>query len=838
MLSFYVKINKYMKKRKFSKIISVLLLLIIFACATIFYLNKVVLPVKLKSLIIRTIESQIQKKVSLESMQFNLLKGIVLRNINIYDGQSRLIGIKEASCALLILPVFKERKIIVPSIRLIEPAIFLQRKRDNTLNLIELLSKEKTKEGKPRFSLVVSGANVTNGRIDFQDDTISPSFTKSITGLDIDVAFSMPSSIKFEARGNIQAAKPLGLRTSGSFSIPHKELTAKIFIQNLSPKEFSPYYSATGLDIKDGTIDASIDAYLKDGLLDADIMMQNKNLFLSKDAFSLLLNADIAASLQYWLKEARYVYSGEANISKTDLSGIEAVKEIKGINAKVHFNNEGASSEKMLASVFGLPVEAKISLADFKNPSLSIGVASALELSKLQQIAAEQFKVLLPAEITGGATLSLSVETKLTGQQPPQIRGSLDVRGGFAKIDKIEQPFKNIDGFIEFDMDSLKWSRTHFTYLDTAYTTDGSLTGYKNPKVNLALSSSELSLDSGFAIKGKIIEIERMVGSYLNSKVSLKGSLDITDAQSIRADLLADCEVNLKDIAKNPPDKFKERLEQIKPSGTVKAAVSLKGSINQLKLCTITFKATSNSFSLYGLKSDGFLLNYFQSNAIANITALHLSLYDGTLDASAKVNLDIEDLPFWIEAKVNDVKIEALKQDTPISKQDIAGTLQAITRVNGFLGDFTKLSGSGEILVRDGKLWELNLFEGLGKLIFTKDFTNVIFSKGYCEFFIRDKFIFSDNIQLESDLANLKGKGKIGFDSSVDVDINVEISSEFIPQTGTMKDVTSVLMGEVPKFAVIKIRGTLHKPEYVFDMAVLDVIKGVTETIFEGIFGR
>ncbi len=828
-----------MKKRKFRKIIFIILILVIIISAAIIYLNKVVLPVKLKSFIVSALEGQTQKKVSLESVQLNLLKGLVLRNLNVYDGQTRIIGLKEASCAFLILPVFKERKIIIPSIRLIAPTVFLERKADNTLNLLELLLNKKPEEEKLNFSVVVSGIIVTNGRVDFRDDTISPYFTKSVTGLDMDITFSMPANIKFEAKGTIQASPSTSVKINGNFSLPHKELTLKIYIRDLSPKEFSSYNRVPGLDIKDGQIDASIGARFKDGLLDADAKIQSKNIILSKDAVSLSLNADVSAGLNYDIGNALCSYSGEADIFKTDITGIDAIKEIKGVSGKIRFNNEGASSEKILATIFGLPIEAKINLADFKNPLLSLEAVSDLDLNNLQKVALEQFKISLPAEISGRGALSLNIKTKLPLQGPPFVHGSLNIRSGYAKIDKITSPLKNIDGLVEFDTDSLSWSRAHFTYADTVYATGGKLVNFRNPEVDLTASSQELSLASSFSVKDKYhIKINKLESAYLNSRLSLKGNLDITDMQSIRADLLADCDINLDDIAKKLPDKFKERFEKIKPRGEISAKAALKGSINHPKLCAITLEASSESLSLYGLKSNRFLLQYSQSDSIADIPILHLSLYDGAVDASAKANLDAEGLPFRLEIKIDGVKIESLKQDTPISKQDIAGTLQATGRLNGLLSDFSKISGSGEILIEDGKLWELNLFKGLGKLIFTKDFTNIIFSKGYCEFFVKDKLIFSDNIQFESNLANLKGKGKIGFDSSVEADINVEISSEFVPQTGTMKDITSALMGEAPRFAVIKIRGTLQKPEYVFDMAVLDVIKGVTGTIFEGIFGR
>lgn len=826
-----------MKKKIFRKIFIAFLLLTAILILTIVYLNKVVLPVKLKSLITRALSSQIRKEVALESVQFNLLRGIVLRNLNVYDGQKILIGVKEAAFSFLILPILKEKKIIIPSIRLIEPAIFLERRADNTLNLFELMPKKAPEEERPRFGLAVSGINVIGGHIDFQDDTFAPHFTQSIIGLDLDISLSLPASIKFEAKGKIKTAPGTSISINGHYLIPRKELNAKISISDLTFRDFSPYYSNFGLSIRDGKADASIDLRLKDNLLTLEAAAQNKNMVLAKDKISLSLNSDIWVSLRYNLEDKQLAYSGKADIAKTNISGIETFDEIKDISGRINFNDSGINSDKILAAVFGLPIEAKIALTDFKNPTITLEAASELSLSALQGIAAEKLRISLPAEVTGLGKLSLKVKTQLPLAEPPQISGSLAITSAAAKIDKIAFPLQDIRGLITFDADKLNWSKGSVSYQDTVYKTEGALVNYKNPEIALTLSSPELSLSAGLSIKDSIIKISELKGKYLGSSFFLKGDLDITDAQSIRARINADTALNLEDL-KKPLPKFKERFEQIKPSGIVKARISLDGSINHPKLCAIKAEASSPSLSLYGLKSDAFDLQYSQYQGLADIPVIHLSFYGGAVSASAKANLDAPDFPFWIEAKIDNVKLEKLKEDTPAKKQDIAGTIQAIAKLNGYASDLSKLSGAGKISIENGKLWELNLFKGIGKLIFTKDFTNIVFTRGACEFFVKDKFIFSDNLQLESELTNLKGGGKIGFDSSIDANINVEISNEFVPGSGTIKDLTTALMGEVPRFAVIKIRGTLAKPEYVFDIAVVDVLKGLTGSILEGIFGQ
>lgn len=827
-----------MKKKTFKRLTLISLIFIIIAGSAVIYLNKFFLPTKIKSLIIQAMEKETQKKITLESVQFNIFKGLVLKNLNIYDGQKILISLKEASCAFFILPIFTEKKVVIPSLKLKEPTIFLERKADNTLNLMELLPKKKAQPKKPKFSILISYIKVTGARLDFQDDTLSPAFTKSIYGLDLDILFSLPASIKFNFKSKIQAEPVIAIDANGKFQILDNELTAKIAIKDLPPGEFSAYYRNLGVSFKKGKVDAAINLNLKNNLLNADILADNKAVVLSKDKILTNLNSEIKANLQYNLKDKQLKYSGKANIVQADISGIEnGSPDIKDIKGEIEFDNSGLSSDKIMANIFGFPIEAKINLSDFNKPHIALNAVSELNLKNAQAVILEKLKFPLPLEISGKGRLSLVLKAELPIQKIPQINGLLDISSATVKIDKIASPFKDISGLLNFTADGLSWTNLNFSYLDTVYKTQGVLTNFNSPLINLNLTSSELFLNSDFSLKGKLIEISKLEGKYLNSNLFLKGNINIADARAIRLDVNAELAVNLEDLNKLPV-KFKNRIEQIKPSGLVKARLNLNADINNLKFSNLRAEVSGSSLSAYGLKSEQFLLNYNQSDGLADIALMRLSLYDGTLEASAKINLDTEDMPFWVEAKVNDIKIEKLIMDTPAKTQDLAGTIQGIAKLNGFLTDLSRLSGAGKILIKDGKLWELNLLKGLGKLLFTKDFTDIIFNEGYCEFFIKDKFIFSENLKLKSALVNLEGSGKIGFDSSLDASINVQMGDELAPETGTIKDITTAFIGQAGRFAVIKLSGTLQKPEYKFKPAVVDVIKGLKDTILENIFGR
>lgn len=827
-----------MKKKTLKRLLFVFIFLIAAGAAGLFYLNKVVLPIKIRSLIIQNLENYTRKRASLKSVQFSLLKGLILENLILYDGGKTLISVKEASCAFLILPIFKEKKIIIPVIKLREPRIFLNRRADNTINLMELVPGKKAEEKKQAFGIIVSGINVSDGQIDFQDDTFSPAFSKSIEDVNLGLHLDWPAGIRCNFRAKAKAAPPILVEAYAEFQLLAQELNAKISIKELPPEDFSVYYSNSGLVIKNGKIDALVNLNLKvkENSLTTDITAQNKNIVLSMDKLLLKLNSALKTNLQYNLRDKQLKYSGIAELVRADFSGIQAVGEINNIRARIQFNDLGLNSEKVLATVFGLPIEAKINLADFNNPHISFSAGAKFNLKDAQGILSEKFKINLPAELTGQGRLSLDFR-KTPAQEIPEITGSLELISSQAKINRIALPLKDINGTIKYSRDKLQWSNLSFAYLDNIYKTSGALANLRAPQANVTLSSDELLLKASFRLKEKLVKIEKIEGRYLNSWLFAKGNMNITDPQALQADINVELALDLKDLDK-PLAKFKNQLEQIKPKGLVKAKIFLNGNLTNLKYSQIRAELSSSTLSLYSLKADKFFLNYAQADGIADIPLIHLSLYDGFFEAAAKINLDSENQPFWTEEKINDIKIEKLKLDTPFKDKDSSGTIRAIAKVNGFLKDISKLSGAGKIQIENGKLWELNLFKGLGKLLFSKDFTDIVFSDGYCEFFIKDKAIFTDKLILKSSLVNLEGRGKIGFDSALDASLNVQMSGELAPVTGGVKDIAAAIMGQAGRFATIKLSGTLQKPEYQHRFTPVDVLKGLKDTIIGSIFGQ
>ena len=818
-------------KKKIFIILSALILVFVFG---VMYLNAVILPTKIRSLVVQGLQDATQKKVALDSLRFNIFKGLVLKNLVLYDDQEKFLTLKEGSCNIFILPLFF-KKIVIPAVRLESLTVFLERRSDYSLNIMDLFGPARAKQDftqNKKFSLAIYKIAITNSRLNFKDRTLPSEFSKAADSLNLILRLSLPAGVKFNLNCNIAGKPGSKVIAAGEYKLAQRELKARVSIKDLSVGEFAGYYQNLGISFTQGLIDTVFDLKFKEDIAYLDLEAKSRDLIFRQNKVQAQINSDLGVSLQYSLKDRQLKFSGSADIAKLDLLGLEFPDKVNDIKGKVNFDNAGFSADKLTAGILGIPLEVKLRFTDYKNPFLDIEATSAqISLSSIETILKDRFKVILPADLQGEGRLFFKLGSMLPFTEPLPINGYLDLFDATLKIEKLKSPFTNISGRLDFDVDQLKWPKLNFQYSGVNYQTEGSLNNFKAPQVQLKLFSSELFLESQFAVAGELIQFSKLDGRYLNSNFSVKGNMDIKDPPSLPADIIARVNLDLNDL-KGTLKNFKDKLGEVKPSGIVDAKINLSGNINDIKNCFIQASLSSSSLSLYGLKSENFSLDYRQENGLMDVPLIHFSCYDGAIDLSAKMNLFSENLPYWVSVNIRDVKLEKLKLDTVAKAKDISGTLQGEAKINGFNKDLARITGTGRLSISEGKLWELNLFQGLGKLLFAKDSSSITIQEGSCDFFIQDKSVFTNNLKMNGEFIDLSGNMQIGFDSSLDASLNVKVDDAMIPLSGTFKDITTAILGQTGRFGIIKISGTLKEPKYKFQTVALDILKALKNTLF------
>ena len=802
----------------FKKTLIVLIVILILAASFgIFYLNEVVLPTDVKAAIVGELRDATRKDVSLASIKFDIFKGLVLKDLAVYDGPSPVVSAKEISFGFLILPFFR-REVIMPAIYIESPAIFLERRADNSINLADLIPKEYAP--KRNFRIIVRKIILKNAKVNFIDRTLEPAFTKDVGALDAFIYFSFPEKIEFDI-GFADAD------LSGEYLITEKELNLKAAVNNVPLKEFEKYYEKSGVSFNEGAADLNIKAQYKEGILSADVDASGKDLVFSQGPVSGKLDSNLKGNFQYSFTGKKFTYTGALSVNNLDLTGAPFAERIDGIKGEAAFSDSSLSSDKLSAKIFDMPVELKTNLT---SSLFDVYITSEMGLRPLQELLKDKFGITVPADLDGKGRVYLAMQYKLGTAEPPAISGALDLSGGTIKWRKDKPPLEDINGVVGFTANHLTWSGLDVRYGDTDYTTSGTLTNFETPGVQMELASDDLKLKTVFAVNDKLVTLSRFAGRYKNSEFSIAGTvdLDLPSGPGMGADIRGNLDIDTGDL-KSALKELKGKFERMKIGGRFRAEFGLSGNAKDLKYCSIDAKVTSNSFSLYDLKPTNLIIEYTQKSGVGLVTRIHSFLYGGTLDAAGKIDLAAKDMPYSFSADIKGVRLEKLKTDTVFKDKDIAGMIRLQTKISGFSDDLGRLTGSGRFAISNGKLWELNLFKGLGVLIFTSDFSEIIFRDGICNFEIKEKAVSTDDMRLKSDLINMYGSVKVDFSNNINASLKAEIPAEAM-EPGVRKNIATAL----GKYSRIAIVGTLKEPKYQVRPDVAGVVEDIRGIFSEG----
>ena len=825
------------------KILLVIIIVLILITVATLAIDRFLLPSKVKDLLVDSLSKQTQKSVKLETVEFSIFRGLVLKNLTIYDKDTTFLTVKDADCSFLPLPFFK-KEIIIPWININQAQAYLERQPDYTFNISDLFIQRQPVQQSPQeprpqqkkelkstgFNLIIKKINIRNSTIYFKDNAIDPAFSKTVDNINANIYLALPAQVKFTLKSVLRSKETQLIGITGIYNIPRRELGMKLSVKGALLSELAEYLRNTGFNFSSGKADISAEIQQKDDIVKLKIESVISSLNAGKDNIRVDLNSRINADVVYGLQSKILKFSGQFSIEDGVISGVETIGKLSGLTGVFRFDDQGFSSDSIQANVLGLSVTGKLKLEDFKKPKFSAQVLCSPELEKMPDLLKSLGKLEVPVKLKGNSKLAVEIRSDGASGAVPLISGVLEFEDVLMSTRLLKKPVTNVSGKIRFTRDSLDWSLPVFIYEGINYSSTGSLAGFKTPDIVFTLKSDDIFVDSEVVVKNKILSIARCNIRYLDSECGFNGSVDVGGNNNAPvADIAGKARIRLDNLNKF----FAKQLQKVKPLGFVEAEFSLSGNANDIKSCLISGIAKGQDVVLFGLKADDFVMEYGQKNGAARFDLINMALYSGYLRGSADLDYSVKGVPFSLRARIEQIEIGQLKNDTGLKKNDISGSLSAEISLGGVFDDASKLNGVGKVNIINGKLWQLNLFQGMGKLIFAKDFANINFKEASGFFIVGNKMIKSDNIILNSDLAQLTGSCRIGFDSSLNALINVQVSDKMIPVTGTFKDVATAIMGSANKFGIITISGTLQNPKYQFKTAVVDIMKSVTDAIFQ-----
>ncbi|MCU0666680.1 MAG: DUF748 domain-containing protein [Candidatus Omnitrophica bacterium] len=814
------------KKIKLALIFLLAVILALTFC--FFYLDRVYLPTKIKSAIIEASQNVTGKKVSLSSLKLNIFRGIVLTDFKIFDDSRTYIYLPKTYISFFIFPI--QKRIVISSVHLLNPQIWVSRDKFGGIDILSLFTNASAnKFSSSALNFVVRKMVISKARVDFKDNMFQPVFNKQIEDLDLTVYLSLPASVKFRGQAVISSL----VSFSGQYRIPQKDLSAHVDLDNFDLAQFAVYMDALGIKLKNGILSSKADLQFKEGILSANLNFSAAKFNFIKDKLGFDASFSGDTSIKYGLADKQLSYAGKARIQDASITGIDHIGRLDNFSCNAQFDDKQAVLKGINASVSGVPFQAELKLDNsLQAPAFDLKLNSSFGMALLQDALNNKFKITAIYKMDGDAVLACQVSSVLPlSLDRLKVTGALDLKDVNIKQEKLPAAIEKVNGRINFTRDSLQWDNLRFGYMNKACQSSGSILSLSSPSGIISISSADLSAVAEFASSGKVLVLSKFKARYSNSEVSASGSFDLSQAVAL-AGVRATASVDLKDIINVVPLALKPQLEKASLNGKAEVLFELNGYLNALPKASLKMDIKTSPVSLYGIKLDGLQAVYAQNSGMGKFSDLVAFLYEGKITGTATVDLREASMPFSLRAVIDNVKLERLKMDTQAKDSDLSGLLSAQFELAGKGNDLQNIEGAGRVLVYNGKLWNLNLLKGIGKLLFTTDFTNVVFTQGGCDFIVGKQKISTDNLILISNLATIKGNALIGFDSSLDASLNVEISPD-APLTGGIRDITTAILGQATRFGLITIGGTLKEPKYKFKPAVGSIIKSFTDIFFK-----
>ena len=825
-----------MAKMKRKIIIGIVLFLLFLIAAGLLYLNNVYLPVKVKGRLATSLSTYLNYNVEIEKLKYSPIRGFIIQNIAIYDKtkdkENTILTVKETSFHILFLPLIKERKIIIPVMHIDSPNFNIRYQQDNSFNFSRIFLPKPTPQGqvpKAKFSFFIYKINISDAKGTFEDERLTPKFSKTIQDLDIvlgikqlrKIAFLMQIKVLTE-KGGISA-----LALKGDYNFLSKEGNAKLNLANLVIPEFNPYLTTLPLSIASGTIDKSmLELKFKDELFRLKGTASTKGLCLRKENFSLTGDANIEPDLTYAIDKKVFDYKANIKIIQADLTGLHYIDKINNISGDVGLIKDRIWTDNLKLEALESAFTLNGTFENFINPYLKLNFKS-------EQCNLEKIPAILPFK-TEGLNLSgvASVQINIEGytQKPPlDIAANFHLKDARLQTALLKEPINNINGDVNIIQDIIGWPNLSFNYLNIAYTSTGKLVNFKTPEINFDLNSENLNLKSDLKIKDKIVTLLAFKGRYAGSKFEVGGNVDTQDKSNLLLGLSAKLSLNPPDAFLFLPPGLSENLKKLKPEGILNIEGTLNGKAKDYKNWVLSLETTSDVFSVYNLKFNNFAFKLDQKDGLINISRLSASSYSGLINLDFVSDLRPDVPTYSLKFNGSGIELAKLKLDTELKDKDISGILNLTVALNGDFKDLATLKGSGLLSIKDGRLWQFNLFKGLGELFLLPDYEKVMFKEAFAEFDIRDKSLWTEDLRLTSDQINLDWKGKVGFDGTLDFTIYSQTNKNLIRDSADIRKFTTAILGGVSSALTIKLSGTVQKPKYKIIPVPLDLIKNIKD---------
>lgn len=794
-------------------IIVILLLLVYFG---VNYALNIFLPGKISQTIKNLAQEKLDRKLTINRVDVNIVKGIFLREITLFetDGKTPYLEIKTIHLAPSYASLISSKKLFL-SVQINGVFFTLEKKADKTFNLPKikreiteqtrgLAEKETSLPGKESTLIFIKSLSVADINIDFVDESIN--YRKKFSGIKVNSDLShLPEIIsKVNWQNNLSGNAIYNLETA--------ELKSSLTLKEISMEEFAPYIKQ--IKIKGGLLkNGRVDIEGKENYsIDADIAIAD----LIAEGEQTKLKADIHAKAKIFLSTDNFTYKASGNISNGALKALPYINSLTSINTDFFIDNQ-----KMQLS----GIQAIINAKDGKEKTLGVPIKANAEINFTDS------EIYLETQIDSPITRVIEVIKNIHSDDLAMIKalpleesGNIDLKAK-TKIDlknKLSEYYINYSikeaafgelkdiwaiGFLKND--KLTIEKCSFKNKNAQWQGTMDLENFSAPAIKGNFYSPFLSVNFETKQVKEIIRIPVLTLKTKNSQLTAEGNF-VRDKNYLELTGLA--YIDLADIGflLKLYDTRGNSMAKANPQGVLNIKFMLTGPLEPDKW-EVKLAGLAETLNIYNIKGDNVKLELYKDATSLIVSPIVASVAGGKLELRAKI--DKINNKITINTLINDIDLAILKEQLKLNTGDLGGILSfEADIVNKSLTSWDKLEGSGKVNIHDGNIWEINFLKGIGEFLFIPEFEAIKFEEGYSDLTFKGDNVVFDNIELNSYQMDLKGKGIV----SLRGDLNFMLVSKFNPNLvsasqGLQKFFTGVL-GQ--NGLAIDVKGNFKNPTY------------------------
>ena len=166
---------------------------------------------------------------------------------------------------------------------------------------------------------------------------------------------------------------------------------------------------------------------------------------------------------------------------------------------------------------------------------------------------------------------------------------------------------------------------------------------------------------------------------------------------------------------------------------------------------------------------------HYEANAL-ELPKISARVGHGDVSARFSMQPETPDSPFSVSVEFRNVQADQIVSQAGGPKGMLQGKLDGKLQAEGKTADPNALTGSGEIVLRDGQLQQYSLLVALGQVLQIEELTQLHLQQAEAKYHLTPGLVMVDEIVLQSPNMRLSAAGTITFDGKLKLDAQLAVN--------------------------------------------------------------